>query len=126
MFAVKSTALFAFIVGALFTGCATTSSKLTEEVKRREATIWAGSSRETPQAFASETHDFRCVVEDRDADKDEVRYAFHELSDRYHELREQVDRVISREAEIRFQDLTQAYLDIEGEMTRDEGRLASD
>lgn len=138
MFAVKSTglilpAVFAFVVS----GCVMTNSNLTSSAERLERSAYdlseeardgdagSGYSRDA-QEFASEAREFRRTVEDGDRDDDDVNDAFRELSQRYHALRDEVDDANSREAEIEFKDVTEAYLDIEREMRRDRDRLASD
>lgn len=138
MFAVKSTrwTLPALLALAAM-GCATTNSSLTSSAERLERSAMdlseearmdrdgADYSRDA-QEFASEARDFRRVLEDRDADDDDVRDAFRDLSERYHALRDEVDDADSREAELEFKDVTEAYLDIEREMRSDRDRLASD
>jgi hypothetical protein len=138
MFAVKSTRWAAPAILILAAaGCASTSSGLTSSAERLERSAMDLSEEartdsdgreygRDAQEFASEARDFRRVVEDRDAEDDDVRDAFRELSERYHALRDEVDDADSREAELDFKDVTEAYLDIEREMRADRDRVARD
>ena len=137
MFSVKTTrwTLPALLALAAI-GCATTGS-LTGSAERLERSAMdlsdearrdtdGGEYSRDAQEFASEARDFRRVVEDRDADRDDVDDAFRDLSQRYHALRDEVDDADSREAQREFHEVTEAYLDIEREMRGDRDRLASD
>ena len=70
------------------------------------------------QEFAAESRDFNRTLEDRRADRDDVQDAFRDLSSRYHALRDEVERTHDRDAELDFKPVTEAYLDVEREMSR--------
>lgn len=67
-------------------------------------------------AFADEARDFRMAVMDRRADRHDLDVAFESLSRTYHDLRDDVDRSDSREAQLDLKPVTEAYLDVEREM----------
>jgi hypothetical protein len=114
-------------------GCAMTKGNLAssaEDLERRavalheqarEGRASMGYTRDA-QEFASEARDFRRLVEDRRIDRADVEEAFRDLSRRYHALRDEVDDADSREAELEFKSVTEAYLDVEREMRRYSGR----
>jgi hypothetical protein len=138
MFSVKTTRWTLPVLLALAAaGCATTGGSLTSSAERLERSAMdlsdearrdtdGGEYSRDAQEFAGEARDFRRVVEDRDSERDDVEDAFRDLSQRYHALRDEVDDADSREARQEFQDVTEAYLDIEREMRGDRDRLASD
>lgn len=126
-----------FFVGAVAVtaaACATTGGSLMNSAERLErssselsddARREGGDYARDAQALAAEARDFRRVIEDRDSDEDDVRDAFRDLSERYHALRDEAD---DADADNRgeFNDVTEAYLDIEREMRSDRSRLARD
>jgi len=73
--------------------------------------------------LADEAHDFRRTLEDRNSNRRDVDAAFGSLSDAYHALRSDVERADSRQAQLDFKPVTEAYLDVErgmgGYPTRD-------
>ncbi len=140
--------VFARIVGiaaavammAVLAGCATTQSSLRSSADRLERNADALArdargydstdySRDALQ-LADEAHDFRRVVNDSRSDRRDVDAAFQELSRKYHDLRDEVDRSTSREAQVDFRPVTEAYLDVErgvgGYPDRDNRRYARD
>lgn len=136
MFSVKPLALTAVCVSAIFAGCATTSGGGLETSAQRlerstdrmldEARDGSASSDylEDARAFAEEARDFNRVLDNRGAESNDVREAFRDLSDRYHALREEVEQENSAELESSFEDVTEAYLDIQRDMRRH--RVASE
>ena len=120
-------------------GCATTSGNLTSSAERleRNAVELQRDARDDgasngyyrdAQQFADEASDFRRTLADRHDDRDDVRDAFRDLSDRYHALRDEVERSRDRDAEVDFKPVTEAYLDVEREMRKyeDHDRYARD
>lgn len=120
-------------------GCVTTQGNLTSSAERLQRSAEElradarddsanGSYYRDAQQFAEETRDFRRTLDDRDADRDDVKGAFRDLSGRYHALRDEVERTRDRDAEIDFKPVTEAYLDVEREMRRygDRDRYARD
>lgn len=114
-------------------GCVTTGGNLTSSAERLERSADElradarddganGSYYRDAQEFADEARDFRRALSDRDADRDAVKDAFHDLSGRYHALRDEVERTHARDAELDFKPVTEAYLDVEREMGRYGGR----
>ncbi len=80
----------------------------------------------THKSSPTEARDFRRTLEDRRADDDDVEDAFRDLSARYHALRDEVERSRDRDAELDFKPVTEAYLDVEREMRRVDGRERRD
>lgn len=115
-------------------GCATTQGSLTTSAERleRNASDLARNGRDSTRyqsdarELADQAHDFRLTITDRRADDRDIRLAFEELSHDYHSLRDEVDRSESRDATLDFRSVTEAYLDIEREMTGRYGRVAGD
>jgi len=121
-------------------GCATTGGSLTSSANRLERSAYAlqeeandssvrGDFRRDARELAEESREFRRVVEDRRASKEDVHDAFEDVSRRYHAMRDEVERDRDRETNADFRDVTEAYLDVEREMrSRDSrrDRLASD
>ncbi|HKU15630.1 MAG TPA: hypothetical protein VJQ52_14635 [Steroidobacteraceae bacterium] len=120
-------------------GCATSNGNLTSSAERleRNAAELQRDARDDgasnayyrdAQQFADEARDFRRTLEDRHDDRDDVRAAFRDLSDRYHALRDEVERSSDRDAEVDFKPVTEAYLDVEREMRKygDRDRYARD
>lgn len=110
-------------------GCVTSGGNLTSSAQRLERSADElradarddganGSYYRDAQEFADEARDFRHALADRDADRDDVKEAFRDLSGRYHALRDEVERSRDREAELDFKPVTEAYLDVEREMGR--------
>jgi hypothetical protein len=127
--AVASSALMAILAG-----CATTHGSLSTSADRLERSADMLSrnargdsySREAGE-LADQAQDFRRTVLDRRADDGEVRSAFESLSRDYHALRDEVDRSDDREAAKDLRSVTEAYLDIEREMSGvDSRRYAGD
>jgi hypothetical protein len=130
MVIVRSTGWIMPVVAALtLAGCVTTSGSLSSSAQRleRNASELHADAREDrartsytrdAQDLAEEARDFRRVVEDRSARDGDVEEAFAELSRRYHALRDEMDRAPSREAQVEFKAVTDAYLDVEREMRR--------
>ena len=119
---------------AVLAGCATTQSSLRSSADRlernadalaRDARGYDSSeySRDAVQ-LADEAHD------DSRADRRDIDAAFQELSRKYHDLRDEIDRSNSREAQVDFRPVTEAYLDVEravgGYPDRDSRRYARD
>ena len=73
------------------------------------------NSREA-QELAVKAHDFRLAVGDSRADRRDLDAAFESLSRTYHDLRDDVDRSDSRQAQLDLKPVTEAYLDVEREM----------
>jgi hypothetical protein len=136
----KRIALTIAALGALgLAGCVTTQGNLTSSAERLERSAEelraesrddgasSGYSRDAQQ-FAEEAREFRRMLDDRDADREDVQDAFRDLSGRYHALRDEVERTRDRDAEIDFKPVTEAYLDVEREMRRygDRDRYARD
>jgi hypothetical protein len=119
-------------------GCVTTQGNLTSSAERleRSADELRADARDDgssgyyrdAQQFADETRDFRRTLDDRHADRGDVKAAFRDLSDRYHELRDHVEHSSDRDVERDFQPVTEAYLDVEREMRHydDHDRYARD
>lgn len=112
----------------LLTGCATTGGSLSSSAERLErgaqqmarnsrAASMESFSRDAGQ-LADEARDFRQTVHSQRADDRDVRRAFDDLSRDYHALRDEVDRSNSREARADFARVTDAYLDIERQISR--------
>jgi hypothetical protein len=128
---------FAYTMAAVavigLAGCATTQGNLSSSAERLERSADAlradarddganGGYYRDAQAFAEETRDFRRALDDRHADREDLQDAFRDLSGRYHTLRDEVERTRSRDAELDFKPVTEAYLDVEREMRRYGGR----
>src|SRR5690349_20860200 len=105
--------------------CATTHGGLRSSADRleRNADALARDSRFESSGYshdarelAAETHDFRRTVEDSHADRRDIDAAFAQVSNRYHALRDEVDRSDSRQAQLDFRPVTDAYLDVERAM----------
>ena len=120
-------------------GCVTTHGNLESSAERLERSadelradaramaVSSGYYRDA-QEFAAEARDFRRTLEERRADRDDVKDAFRDLSGRYHALRDEVERTRDRDAELDFKPVTEAYLDVEREMRRvgERDRVARD
>jgi hypothetical protein len=119
-------------------GCVTTGGNLTSSAQRlehsadelredaRRGDVSSSYTRDA-QELAEEARDFRHVVEDRRASDNDVRDAFEDLSKSYHALRDEVEHGRDRDVERDFQPVTEAYLDVEREMSgyhRDRDRYA--
>ncbi len=63
--------------------------------------------------LAEEARDFRMALMDRRADRRDIDAAFESLSRSYHDLRDDVDRSDSRDAQLDLKPVTEAYLDVE-------------
>jgi hypothetical protein len=125
----KSGWLIAAFGALALSGCVTTGGSLTSSAERlernadalqddaRDDRVSSAYSRDA-QEFAAEARDFRQTVEDRRADDDDVEEAFRDLSRHYHALRDEVERSDSRDAELDFKPVTEAYLDVERSMSR--------
>ena len=126
------------IAAASLAGCATTSnlansserlerSAFALEDEARDENVSSNYQRDA-QELAREARDFRRVLKDRGTDDDDVREAFEDLSKRYHAVRDETERARNSELDAEFKDVTEAYLDIEREMTRhdDRDRVARD
>jgi hypothetical protein len=110
--------------------CAMTSGRLSNSAERLERSSYdlsqeasddgSGDYARDAQEFAREARDFRRVVEDRSSDDEDVHDAFATLSERYHALRDEIEDAHDRDAELDFKDVTEAYLDIEREVRRDD------
>jgi hypothetical protein len=72
-------------------------------------------SREADE-LAAKAHDFREALQDSRADRRDLDASFESLSRSYHDLRDDVDRSDSREAQLDLKPVTEAYLDVEREM----------
>ena len=120
-------------------GCVTTQGNLESSAERleRSAEELRADARDDgassgyyrdAQQFAEEARDFRRTLDERHADRDDVKDAFRDLSGRYHALRDEVERTHDRDAEVDFKPVTEAYLDVEREMRRygDRDRYARD
>jgi hypothetical protein len=110
-------------------GCATTGGNLTSSAEKleRSADALARDARddsyarrysENARQLAEEARDFRGVLKDRRTQGGDIRNAFEELSRDYHALRDDMDQSDSTEARADFRSITNAYLDIEREMSR--------
>ena len=125
----KSSWLIAAFGAIALAGCVSTGASLTSAAERLERSADAlqddadddrvrnDYSRDA-QALAAEARDFRQTVEDRRADEGDVEEAFRDLSRRYHAVRDEVERSDSRDAELDFKPVTEAYLDVERGMSR--------
>jgi len=125
----KSSWLIAACGAIALAGCVSTGASLTSAAERLERSADAlqddadddrvrnDYSRDA-QALAAEARDFRQTVEDRRADEGDVEEAFRDLSRRYHAVRDEVERSDSRDAELDFKPVTEAYLDVERGMSR--------
>jgi hypothetical protein len=84
---------------------------------RHDGRGYSGSSyaREADE-LALKARDFRVAVKDSRADHRDLDRAFEGLSRTYHDLRDDVDRSDSREAQLDLKPVTEAYLDVEREM----------
>jgi len=87
------------------------------DVLARDRTTYSSSSygREADQ-LAQKSHDFRRTVMDTRGDRHDLDEAFESLSRSYHELRDDVEKSDSREAQLDLKPVTEAYLDVEREM----------
>ena len=94
-------------------GCATTHGNLGSSAERLEHSADElradarddnahGAYYRDAQQFADEAHDFRRALADRDTDRGDVKAAFRDLSDRYHALRDEVERSSDRDADLDF------------------------
>jgi hypothetical protein len=117
----------------LIGGCATTHGGLSSSADRleRNAETLARNADDDysrdARELADQAQDFRQAVQDRRADDGDIRSEFEKLSREYHALRDEIDRSDSREAQMDFRAVTEAYLDIEREMSEyDRDRYASD
>lgn len=125
-------ALAASLILSVLTGCATTSAGLTSSADRleRNADALARDARDDTTSgylpnysrdareLADQARDFRRTVADSRSDERDVAKAFEELSRDYHAVRGEVERSDSREAQADFRSVTEAYLDIEREMSK--------
>jgi hypothetical protein len=112
-------------LAAILSGCATSphgnlprsAERLDHnaEVLARDEHAGSSYSREATE-FADRAHDFRRAVEDSRTDRRDLDDSFASLSRSYHELRDDVDRADSREAQLDLKPVTEAYLDVEREM----------
>lgn len=141
MSAIRNRLLLFATVGLMAVGgCATTGAGLSSSATRLERNAYAlqdeardddarsGFQRDARE-LAEEARDFRRTVEDRRASDADVHDAFGSVSRRYHAMRDEVERSRSREAEVEFRPVTEAYLDVEREMRSRDGkrdRYASD
>ncbi|HEY7639744.1 MAG TPA: hypothetical protein VH814_08475 [Steroidobacteraceae bacterium] len=120
-------------------GCVTTQGNLASSAERLERSAdelradarddgASGGYYRDAQEFADETRDFRRTLDDRHARREDVKDAFRDLSERYHALRDEVERSHDRDADRDFAPVTEAYLDVEREMRRydDRDRYARD
>jgi len=119
-------------LGVALCGCATPRSGLTSSADRleRNADLLADHVRDEPvaadyapagyahdaRALAEQAHEFRRVAQDSRADDRDVKISFEQLSRRYHDLRDDVDRSESHQAQADLRPVTNAYLDVEREM----------
>jgi predicted nucleic acid-binding Zn-ribbon protein len=136
----KSGWLIAAFGALALAGCVSTGGSLTSAAERLERSTDAlhdearderGSSdySRDAQELAAEARDFRQTLEDRRADDDDIQDAFRDLSRRYHAVRDDIERSDSRDAELDFKPVTEAYLDVERGMSRygeDRDRVARD
>jgi outer membrane murein-binding lipoprotein Lpp len=125
-------AITASLLFILIAGCATMQGSLASSADKleRNADVLArdarmdssgGYSRDyssDARQLAEQAHDFRQTVDDRRSDERDVHRAFEELSRDYHALRDEIDRTDSRAAQADFRPVTEAYLDIEREMSK--------
>ena len=115
----------AIAIMAALGACATTHGGLRSSADRLERNADAlardssfessGYSRDARE-LAAETHDFQRTVTDSRADRRDIDAAFAQVSNRYHALRDEVDRSDSRQAQLDFRPVTDAYLDVERAM----------
>ncbi|HUI60169.1 MAG TPA: DUF4226 domain-containing protein [Steroidobacteraceae bacterium] len=119
-------------LGVALCGCATSRGNLTNSADRleRNADLLSDHVRDEPvaadyapagytrdaRALAEQAHEFRRVVQDGRADDRDVKVSFEQLSRRYHDLRDDVDRSDSHRAQADLRPVTDAYLDVEREM----------
>jgi hypothetical protein len=119
----------AAIAAVGLTGCVTTGGNLSSSAERLERSAdelradarddgASGGYYRDAQQLAEESRDFRRTLDDRHADRGDVKAAFRDLSDRYHALRDEVEHSSDRDAERDFKPVTEAYLDVEREMRR--------
>ncbi|HEY5808766.1 MAG TPA: hypothetical protein VIT67_12395 [Povalibacter sp.] len=113
-------------------GCATTGPNLATSAERLERNSYAmergsdtGRVREDARRLSEETHDFRRVLGSRSVDHRDIERAFDDVSRTYHSLRDEVERSRDRLVERDFEPVTNAYLDVEREMSRSD-RYARD
>jgi uncharacterized coiled-coil DUF342 family protein len=113
-------------------GCATMHTGLSNSAQRmeRSSELMERNAddrgiREDARQLSAETRDFRETVADSQADRDDIRGAFDDLSRSYHSLRDEVEKSQDRESERDFDAVTSAYLDIEREINRSD-RYARD
>src|SRR6185312_8098159 len=125
--------LTASLMAVALAGCATTHGGLNSSAERldRNAQAFAEDSQEAPHGYAENTgytedardfadraHEFRRTVEEgSDSDDRDVKDSFDELSRSYHALRDEVERSGDRVARRDLQPVTQAYLDVEDNMS---------
>jgi predicted nucleic acid-binding Zn-ribbon protein len=137
MFSARNAVWIASGIAASLAGCATNGSSLENSSERLERSALelqdeardqsVGSDyRHDAQELANEARDFRRMLSDRDADRDDLRDAFQDLSKQYHALRDETERSREPALEDEFKDVTEAYLDIEREMGKGRDRVASD
>jgi hypothetical protein len=128
----KTRWLMASLMAVALAGCATTRhGGLDDSADRLDANaqVFAQNAAEAPRGtdentsytedardFADRAHEFHRTVEDRDADKADVRASFADLSRSYHALRDDVQRSDSDYARHDLAPVTQAYLDVEDDM----------
>jgi hypothetical protein len=124
--------LTASLMALALVGCATTRhGGLDHSAARldRNAQALAQDAQDAPRGYAENTsyaedandfadraHEFRRIVEDPSADKQDVRASFDELSRSYHTLRDDVQRSGDEDARSDLHPVTQAYLDVEDDM----------
>lgn len=116
---------------AALAGCATTHGRLTRSADRleRNASAFASDARYASDTVAANSEvsrdardladqadEFRHTVNDSRADDRDVQNAFDRLSRSYHTLRDDVDHSGSPQAMADMRPVTQAYLDVEGDM----------
>jgi hypothetical protein len=110
-------------------GCVTTHGNLASSAERLERNAdeltrdtremyYGGTSSysEAARELAEETHDFRETLANRNADERDVKAAFEHVSQTYHRLRDDLERVGGRDAQVDLRPVTEAYLDVEREM----------
>ena len=105
-------------------GCASSGPTLSNSVERLEDSSFAlerhaeeRSVRAEARDLSEEARDFRRTLIHYRADRLDVHEAFGDLSRRYHDLRDEVERSRGRDTERYFEPVTAAYLDIEREFS---------
>jgi hypothetical protein len=130
--AAKSVVLTMAGLALTLCGCVTTHGSLSSSADRleRASLTLAEDAREAPptadyvsasysreaRALADRAHDFRVTVEDRHAVDRDVRASFEQLSRRYHDLRDEIERSEGGRTQADLRQVTEAYLDVEREM----------